>query len=54
MVFSGSPAAVNTYSTAVSMGGNEELAGQAVVVTSCLSVFTLFVILSAIGLMGLY
>ena len=54
VVFSGSPAAVNTYSTAVSMGGNEELAGQAVVVTSCLSVFTLFVILSAIGLMGLY
>ncbi len=54
VVFSGSPAAVNTYSTAVSMGGNEELAGQAVVLTSSLSVFTLFVILSAIGLMGLY
>ncbi|MBQ5437436.1 MAG: AEC family transporter [Firmicutes bacterium] len=54
VVFSGSPAAVNTYSTAVSMGGNEELAGQAVVLTSSLSVITLFMILSAIGLMGMY
>ncbi len=54
VVFSGSPAAVNTYSTAVSMGGNEELAGQAVVLTSSLSVVTLFLILSAIGLMGMY
>ncbi len=54
VVFSGSPAAVNTYSTAVSMGGNEELAGQAVVLTSSVSVVTLFLILSAIGLMGMY
>ena len=52
LLFSGAPAAVNTYSTAVSMGGNEELAGEIVAVTSLLSVFTLFGFLSILGTMG--
>ena len=49
LLYSGAPAAVNTYSTAVSMGGNEELAGEIVAVTSLLSVFTLFAFLTAMG-----
>ncbi|MBQ4505859.1 MAG: AEC family transporter [Firmicutes bacterium] len=53
LIYSGSPAAVNSYSTAVSMGGNEELAGEIVAVTSLLSVFTLFVFLTVMGGMGL-
>ncbi|MBO4887476.1 MAG: AEC family transporter [Firmicutes bacterium] len=52
LLFSGAPAAVNSYSTAVSMGGNEELAGEIVAVTSLLSVFTLFGFLSILGTMG--
>lgn len=52
VIFSGSPTAVNSYSTAVSMGGNEELAAQTVIFTSCLSILTLFGILCGIGLMG--
>ena len=53
LIYSGSPAAVNSYSTAVSMGGNAELAGEIVAVTSLLSVFTLFVFLTVMGGMGL-
>ena len=53
LIYSGSPAAVNSYSTAVSMGGNGELAGEIVAVTSLLSVFTLFVFLTVMGGMGL-
>ena len=53
LIFSGAPTAVNSYSTAVSMGGNEELAGEVVAVTSLLSVFTLFVFLTALGSLGL-
>ena len=49
LILSGGPAAVNSYSTAVSMGGNGELAGEIVAVTSLLSVFTLFVFLTAIA-----
>ena len=52
VIFSGSPTAVNSYSTAVSMGGNSELAGQTVIFTSCLSILTLFALLCGIGLMG--
>ena len=52
MVFSGSPTAVNSYSTAVAMGGNEELAGQIVVLTSCLSIGTMFLMLCALGAFG--
>ena len=53
LLFSGAPAAVNSYSTAVSMGGNGELAGEIVAVTSILSVFTLFVFLTVMGNIGL-
>ncbi len=53
LVYSGAPTAVNSYSTAVSMGGNEELAGEVVAVTSLLSVFTLFVFLTVMGSAGL-
>ena len=53
LIYSGSPTAVNSYSTAVSMGGNEELAGEIVAVTSLLSVFSLFAFLSILGSMGL-
>ena len=53
LIYAGAPSAVNSYSTAVSMGGNEELAGEIVAVTSILSVFTLFLFLTAMGNMGL-
>ena len=53
LMYSGSPTAVNSYSTAVSMGGNEELAGEVVAVTSLLSVFTLFLFLTALQALGL-
>lgn len=52
VIFSGSPTAVNSYSTAVSMGGNEELAAQTVIFTSCLSILTLFGIFCGVGIMG--
>lgn len=53
LIVSGSPTAVNSYSLAVSMGGNEELAGEIVAVTSLLSVFTLFIFLTLLGNWGL-
>ena len=53
LIYSGSPTAVNSYSTAVSMGGNEELAGEIVAVTSLLSVITLFCFLTVMGSLGL-
>lgn len=49
LILSGAPTAVNSYSTAVALGGNAELAGEIVAVTSLLSIFTLFVFLTAIG-----
>ena len=52
LVYSGSHAAVNSYSTAVSMGGNEELAGEIVALTSLLCVFTLFVFLTILSTLG--
>jgi len=52
LIFSGGPAAVNSYSTAVAMGGNGELAGQIVVVSSALSIFSLFMWLCILGGMG--
>lgn len=52
LILSGGPTAVNSYSTAVSLGGNQELAGEIVVVTSLLSVFSLFVFLSILGAGG--
>ncbi len=53
LIYSGGPTAVNSYSTAVSMGGNGELAGAAVAISSFLSVFTLFVFLTVLGSMGM-
>ena len=41
-VFAGAPNAVNSYSTAVSMGGNGELAGEIVIVTSIFSILSMF------------
>ena len=52
LILSGGPTAVNSYSTAVSMGGNAELAGEIVAITSLLSVFTLFMFLTLLGNLG--
>ena len=52
LVLSGGPAAVNSYSTAVSMGGNSELAGEIVAITSLFSVLTLFAFLTGLGSLG--
>lgn len=49
LLLSGGPTAVNSYSTAVALGGNGELAGEIVAVTSLLSVLTLFVLLTAVS-----
>ena len=49
----GGPTAVNSYSTAVALGGNKELAGEIVAITSFLSIFTLFGFLSILGSAGL-
>jgi len=49
LILSGAPTAVNSYSTAVALGGNAELAGEIVAVTSLFSVLTMFVFLTAIG-----
>ncbi|MBO4359835.1 MAG: AEC family transporter [Eubacteriaceae bacterium] len=53
LVYSGAPTAVNSYSTAVSMGGNGTLAGQIVALSSALSILTLFCWLCALGALGL-
>ena len=52
-IFSGAPAAVNTYSTAAAMGGNEILAGQIVVLTSTISLLTMFLWFCLLGGLGL-
>ena len=49
LILSGGPTAVNSYSTAVALGGNGELAGEIVALTSLLSVLSLFVFLTAIA-----
>lgn len=41
-VFAGAPNAVNSYSTAVALGGDGDLANEIVIMTSLLSIFTLF------------
>ncbi len=51
-IYCASPTAVNSYSTAVSMGGNEELAGDVVIVTSVLSILTLFLWMCLLGSLG--
>ena len=53
LIYSGAPTAVNSYSTAVSMGGNEELAGEIVAGASLLSVLTLFIFMTVMGRLGL-
>ena len=52
LVHCGGPTAVNSYSTAVALGGNKELAGEIVAITSLLSIFTLFIFLSVLGSLG--
>ena len=53
LVYSGAPTAVNSYSTAVSMGGDGVLAGQIVALSSAVSIATLFCWLCALGALGL-
>lgn len=53
LVYSGAPTAVNSYSTAASMGGDSVLAGQIVALTSALSIVTLFGWLCLLGSLGL-
>ena len=42
MIYAAAPNAVNSYSTAVAMGGDADLANEIVVVTSLLSMLTMF------------
>ena len=42
MIFSGAPTAVSSFPMAEQMGGNGELAGQIVVITSAGAIFTIF------------
>lgn len=53
LIYSGGPTAVNAYSTAVSMGGDRELAGETVAVSSLFSVLTMFLWLCGLGSLGL-
>ncbi|MCQ2397987.1 MAG: AEC family transporter [Sphaerochaetaceae bacterium] len=48
-VLASAPIAINSYSTAVAMGGNEELANIIVVASSVLSMLTMFLAFCAIG-----
>ncbi|MCF0238379.1 MAG: AEC family transporter [Sphaerochaetaceae bacterium] len=48
-IYAAAPTAVNSYSTAVSMGGNEELANSILVLTSILSLLTMFLVFLGIG-----
>ena len=52
LVFSGSPTAVSSYPMAQQMGGDGELAGEAVVFTSAFSVFTMFLWIFALKQCG--
>lgn len=42
MIFAAAPTAVNSYSTAVAMGGDSELANEIVIMSSLISMLTLF------------
>lgn len=53
MVMYGSPAAISSYTMAAEMGGNHELAGAIVVVTSIVSVLTIFLWVVALHFLGL-
>lgn len=48
--FSAGPTAVNSYPTAVAMGGDGDLANEIVVITSTLSMLTLFLTFCILGL----
>ena len=50
MIYAAAPNAVNSYSTAVAMGGDADLANEIVVMSSILSMLTLFLWFTAIGL----
>lgn len=51
MIFATAPNAVNSYSTAVAMGGDADLANEIVVLTSILSMFTMFAWFCLVGFM---
>ena len=50
MIYAAAPNAVNSYSTAVAMGGDADLANEIVVMTSLLSMLTMFCWFVLIGL----
>ena len=52
LVFSGAPTAVSSYPMAQQMGGDGELAGEAVVFTSAAAVFTMFLWIFALKQLG--
>ena len=52
MVMAGAPAAVSSCAMAEQMGGDAELAGLIIVVTSVLSVFTIFLWIFGLNLAG--
>ena len=49
MIYAAAPNAVNSYSTAVAMGGDADLANEIVVLTSILSMLTMFVTFIIVG-----
>lgn len=53
VISAATPTAINSYSTAVSMGGDGELAGAIVAITSICSVATIFLWVSIISALGL-
>ena len=50
MIYAAAPNAVNSYSTAVALGGDADLANEIVVMSSILSMFTMFLIFTTVGL----
>ena len=50
MIYAASPNAVNSYSTAVAMGGDADLANEIVVMSSIVSMLTMFVTFVIVGL----
>ncbi len=51
MIFATSPNAVNSYSTAVAMGGDADLANEIVVMSSIASMLTMFLWFVAVGML---
>ncbi len=50
MIYAASPNAVNSYSTAVAMGGDADLANEIVVMSSIVSMLTMFLTFVVVGL----